>query len=215
MLNDQLGNCTIAALGHIEQVWTAKAGKYIMTLPDDCILQKYEQWCGYDPSDPNTDQGGVEIDVLNHYRTSPGLWKHTLDAYADPSAADIEHVRKAIELFGAVYIGVQLPLSAQGAQIWDYTGKHPFYEIPGSWGGHAVIIPKYETLANGETLFTCISWGGLYQITERFWLYNDPMYGPYIDEVHAPLGKDWLRWKGMPEGFDYTQLQADLIQITP
>src|SRR5271154_1969432 len=79
MLNDTLGDCTIAACGHAEQVWSrARDGED--TLPDAAILQKYEQWCGYVDGDPSTDQGGVEIDVLNDWHAG-GFWRHDLAGY--------------------------------------------------------------------------------------------------------------------------------------
>ncbi len=43
MLNDNLGDCTIAALGHAIQVWSANRYREI-TLPDTAILAAYEQW---------------------------------------------------------------------------------------------------------------------------------------------------------------------------
>lgn len=208
MLNDTLGICTIAAVGHAEQIWSAaRGGEY--TLPDAAILQKYEQWCGYNPADPSTDQGGIEIDVLNDWRQQT-IWKHPLTAYADPAPTNIEHVKQAINLFGGVYIGVSLPVSVQNASTWDISSGPD--AVPGSWGGHAVYVPKYRT-ENGQTIFTCISWGGLIDITEAFWVYNDPSgNGPYIDEVHALIAPEFLSLKTgkTPEGFNMAALQADL-----
>ena len=79
MLNDQLSCCTIAAVGHAVQVWTANAGRE-STVPDSTILSYYEQWNGYNPSDASTDRGGVELDVLNHWRQE-GFLGHSLDAF--------------------------------------------------------------------------------------------------------------------------------------
>lgn len=212
MLNDSLGDCTIAGCGHAEQVWSAaRGGEY--TLSDAAILQKYEQWCGYVDGDPSTDQGGVEVDVLNDWRRR-AFYGHLLYAYADPDPANLEHVKQAINLFGGVYIGIALPLSAQGQNPWDVsTGDNA---IPGSWGGHAVFVPKYETQADGTVLFSCITWGELQGITEAFWLYNDSVNGPYIDEVHALIAPEFLSLKtgATPEGLDLDTLKADLTLIT-
>ena len=57
MLNDKLGCCTIAGVCHAVQVWSRNSGTEI-TLPDSVVLQTYEQWDGYNPRDPSTDQGG-------------------------------------------------------------------------------------------------------------------------------------------------------------
>ena len=63
MLNDRLGCCTISAIGHAVQTWTANALGRELTVPDSTILEYYEKWNGYNPADPATDQGGVELDV--------------------------------------------------------------------------------------------------------------------------------------------------------
>jgi hypothetical protein len=80
MLNDRLGCCTISAVGHAVQTWTANALGRELTVPDSSILEYYEKWDGYNPADPATDQGGVEIDVLNDWRQQ-GFGGVSLDAY--------------------------------------------------------------------------------------------------------------------------------------
>ena len=67
MLNDTLGDCTIAGAGHAVQVWTANTAS-IATLPDPTIESYYQQWDGYVPGNSSTDNGGVELDVLNDWR---------------------------------------------------------------------------------------------------------------------------------------------------
>jgi hypothetical protein len=80
MLNDKLGCCTIAALGHAVQIWTVNALGRELTVPDATILKYYEQWDGYNPADCFSDQGGVELDVLNDWRQQ-GFDGNSLDAY--------------------------------------------------------------------------------------------------------------------------------------
>jgi hypothetical protein len=81
MLNDQLGDCIIAdGPGHATQVWTLNATGTMVTPPDSLILETYEKWCGYNPANPATDQGGVELDVLNDWRQQ-GFNGQTLEAY--------------------------------------------------------------------------------------------------------------------------------------
>ena len=215
MLNDNLGDCTIAGCGHAEQVWSAaRGGEY--TFPDSAILQKYEQWCGYVKGDSSTDQGGVEIDVLNNWRRA-SFWSHKLFAYADVNPTNIKEVCQAIENFGGVYIGVQLPISVQGATEWTTapSSDNPSDMLPGSWGGHCVFVCKYRT-ENGKIIFTCISWGGLIDITEDFWLYNDPSNGPYIDEVHVLLAPEFFSLKTgkTPLGFDLAACEKDLAIVS-
>ena len=200
MLNDQLGDCTIAGCGHAVQTWTANVGAEV-TLPDATIEQAYEDWDGYNPSDPSTDQGGVELDVLNAWRQR-GLAGHVVLAFADPPVADLKAVRQAIDLFGGVYIGLGLPVTAQNQDVWDVTDLSDPGAAPGSWGGHCVWVPKYDL--DG---FTCVTWGGLQAMTVAFW-------NEYCDEAHALLSNDWLGKKGSPAGLDLALLEADLQAVT-
>lgn len=200
MLNDQLGDCTIAAAAHAVQIWSANLGTE-STLPDSAILAAYEQWDGYDPSDPATDQGGVCLDVLNSWRQN-GFAGHRLLAFADPQAANLEAVRQAIHLFGGVYIGLSLPLTARDQDVWEMGARGDANAEPGSWGGHCVFVPKYDADS-----FTCITWGSLKQMTLAFW-------GECCDEAHALLSNDWVGAKGSPLGLDLPQLEADLQAVT-
>jgi hypothetical protein len=199
MLNDQLGDCTIAGAGHAIQVWTANTTG-IVTVPDSTIEAMYEKWDGYVPGDASTDTGGVELDVLNDWRQQ-GLGGHTLVAFADPKFSNLVEIRQSIALFGGVYIGLALPLTAQNQDVWDVVPSGGANAKKGSWGGHCVFVPKYD-----DKGFTCITWGQLKTMTVAFWK-------EYCDEAHTLLGQDWLSGKGSPDGFDMAQLQADLSAI--
>jgi hypothetical protein len=199
MLNDTLGDCTIAGVGHAVQVWTANTASMV-TVPDPTILSYYEHWDGYVPSNPNTDSGGIELDVLNDWQKQ-GFAGNTLLAFADPKPANLVEVRQSIALFGGVYIGLNLPLTAQSQDVWDVVPRGGAKAKPGSWGGHCVFVPKYD-----QHGFTCITWGQLKTMTVAFW-------NKYCDEAHALLGQDWIAAKGAPSGFDEAQLQTDLKAI--
>jgi hypothetical protein len=199
MLNDQLGDCTIAGAGHAIQVWTANTTG-IVNVPDSTIEAMYEKWDGYVPGDASTDTGGVELDVLNDWRQQ-GFGGHTLVAFADPKFSNLVEIRQSIALFGGVYIGLALPLTAQNQDVWDVVPSSGANPKKGSWGGHCVYVPKYD-----DKGFTCITWGQLKTMTVAFWK-------EYCDEAHTLLGQDWLSAKGSPNGFDMAQLQADLSAI--
>jgi hypothetical protein len=199
MLNDTLGDCTIAGCGHAVQVWTANTGSEA-TVPDPTIESYYEQWDGYVPGNPNTDNGGIELDVLNDWQKN-GFAGHPLLAFADPKPANLVEIRQSIALFGGVYIGLALPLTAQTQDVWDVVPNGGAKARKGSWGGHCVFVPKYDS-----TGFTCITWGQQKTMTLAFWK-------KYCDEAHTLLGQNWLTVKGSPAGFDQAQLQADLKAI--
>lgn len=200
MLNDQLGCCTIAGAAHAVQVWTKNAGTQ-QTVSDAQILNSYAAWDGYVPGNPGSDNGGIELDVLTRWRNET-FNGHALKGFAAVSPHNLEEVRKAIELFGGVYIGVGLPLSAQNQDVWDFTGSFSGESAIGSWGGHCVFVGAYD-----ENGFTCITWGALKKMTTAFWL-------NYCDEAYALFGEDWINTGGKdPEGLAVDQLTADLAAI--
>lgn len=198
MLNNELGDCTCAALGHACQTWSLNSIKLEVTPADADILAAYEKWCGYNPADPSTDQGGVELTVLNCFKRD-GLAGHFLAAFADPAVQNLEEVKQGINLFGGVYIGITLTNAQLDADVWDVIPN----DQSGVAGGHAVWVPRYD--ADGS--FTCITWGELKKMTAAFW-------ASCVDEAHCLLGSLWITPTGAPSGFDLTQLQQDLAGIS-
>ncbi len=68
MDNDQLGDCTCAAAGHLIMEWTANAGKKMVTPTDKQIVAAYSAVTGYNPVTGANDNGANEVDVLNYWR---------------------------------------------------------------------------------------------------------------------------------------------------
>lgn len=202
MLNDSLGDCTCATVGHIIQQWTAACGSQII-LPDSDILALYEKVGGYVAGNPSTDEGAVALDVLNYWAKN-GISDHNLVAYACLDTNHIAQAKAAIYYFGAAYIGVELPESAAKQNIWDVPwlgtlGKGK----KGSWGGHAIPIVAYDS-----SFVYCVTWGEIKAMTWSF-------YTTYCDEAYALLSMDWINTatKLSPENFDLAALQLDLHNI--
>ena len=198
MMNDTLGDCTIAACGHAMQVFTG--GK--LTEPDSIIESYYSKWCGYVPGDPSTDNGGVELDVLNDWKNQK-FDGHVLEGFVQPQPQNFSHIMHSIAEFGGVYIGFQVPQSAmdqfQNGEIWDVVPNDG-----GIVGGHAVFCPAYHTLDpthNRETTITCITWGQKQKMTMAFW-------EKYCDESHTLLAAAW-----QPVGVNLDKLRADLAYM--
>jgi hypothetical protein len=197
---DGLGDCTIAGVAHAVQVFTANTGNEV-TVPDSTVLKFYEKWDGYVPGNASTDNGGVELDVLTDWRKQ-GFAGNKLEGFADPNPKNLTEIRQSIALFGGVYIGLSLPVTAQKQDVWDVVpGGGPGAQA-GSWGGHCVFVPKYD--ANS---FTCITWGQLKTMTVAF-------FEAYCDEAHTLLADGWFNKSGVnPAGLNLEQLQADLSAI--
>lgn len=198
MLNNQLGDCTIAAAGHLIMEWTANLNQEIV-LADDTILKAYEAVSGYDPASGANDNGAVELDVLKYWR-STGIGGHTIEAFASVDPGNWEHIKWSVFLFGGAYIGLALPLSAQNQQVWDVTNG-PGSE-PGSWGGHAVPVVAYD-----ETGLYCVTWGSVLRMTWQFW-------SEYCDEAYAILSPDWLSQNVDPNNVDIVTLRKDLELVS-
>jgi hypothetical protein len=194
-----LSDCTIAGAAHAVQVWTANTSTMV-TVPNATIESYYEQWDGYVPGNPATDTGGIELDVLTDWQKQ-GFAGNALMAFADPKAASMVEIRQSIALFGGVYIGLAMPMTAQTQDVWDVVPNGGANAKPNSWGGHCVFVPKYD-----QKGFTCITWGQLKTMTLAFWK-------KYCDEAHTLLAQDWLSAKGAPNGFNQAQLEADLKAI--
>lgn len=201
-VNDQLGDCTIAGVGHADQVWGINLGRTMPMFTDAEIIKYYIDWDGYVVGDSNTDNGGVELDVLNNWRKN-GFYTNKLLAYGSVSPQNTLRVQQSIWLFGVVYIGVELPITAQHQDIWDEV-KGTNDAVPGSWGGHCVIVCAYDL--DGPT---CITWGKPKKMTWRF-------FDKYCSEAYALLSPDWIYsdiTALSPSGFDIVQLQRDLAQV--
>lgn len=115
---------------------------------------------GFNPSDPKSDQGAAELDVLNYWRKS-GIGAYQIDAYVALEPHSVEHVKDAIAIFGNCYIGLALPVTAQQQVVWTVPPGGPVGRgAPGSWGGHAVIVVGYD-----QRTLTVVTWGRLKQIS--------------------------------------------------
>jgi hypothetical protein len=206
MDNDQIGDCTCAAAGHLIMEWTANAKSKMVTPTDKQIVAAYSAITGYNPTTGANDNGAVEIDVLNFWRQN-GIAGHKISAYMALEPSNHNHVMDSVYIFEGCYIGVQLPISAQDQiknhQPWSVPPGGPTGDgKPGSWGGHAVPVVAYD--ARGVTVVT---WGALQRMTWSFW-------EAYCEESYAILSTDYMSGKKTsPQGFKLKDLQADLADL--
>jgi hypothetical protein len=201
MLNNTLGDCTCAAVGHCIQQWTAEAKNKQVIIPDPDILKLYEIVGHYDPNNPKSDRGAIEINVLNYWLANPFVG-NKLSAFCALEPQNLQEIKDAVYIFGNCYIGLQMPLSAQNQTVWTVPpGGATGQGAPGSWGGHAVPIVAYD--ARG---LTCITWGELIRMTWQFW-------NAYCDEAYGLLSPDWVEAGKTPAGFNWKQLETDMSDL--
>ena len=188
-------NCTCASLAHCEMLWTSQSTVELVPTTQQ-VLDLYSAITGYNPQDPNSDQGANVLDVLNYWRNT-GFLNHKIQAYVQINPRNTAHVKAAVDLFGAVYTGIQVPSRAQdqfsNGQPWDDINPD---EIE---GGHAIPLVAYD-----PNYITCVTWGAKQKISY-------PWLAKYMDECYAVLSTDWIAANGSaPSGFNLGQLYTDL-----
>lgn len=193
--NDRLGDCTCAALGHAVEAWTTYAAGNTLTLPVSAVLNLYEAVSGYNPVTGANDNGAVEQSVLQYVQQN-GLGGHKIRAFAQVNHTDLTEMKQALDLFGSVYVGFQVPQSAENqfgaGQLWTVVPGSP------SVGGHAIDIQKWDA-----DYIYAVTWGKLQPMTPEFWL-------TYGDEAWVILTDDWINAQGMsPVGLNIDALLAE------
>lgn len=198
--NDTIGDCTFAACGHLVQNWTFNATANEITISDTDIIKGYSAVSGYDPQTGANDNGCNELDVLNYVRKT-GIAGHKFQAYVQLDVTNINQIKQAINLFGGVYIGINMPISAQSqvGGLWDAASGANGQ--PGSWGGHAIHVGKYNA-----SEMEGVTWGDLQRISYAFW-------NKYVEEAYAIVSLDFFNGGKDPQGFDITTLENDLVAV--
>jgi hypothetical protein len=108
-----------------------------------------------------------------------------------------------LNLFGTVYIGVNLPESA----LTQFDNEQPWTVVRDSpvAGGHCVVIQKYDTQTDPIEVVT---WGATQRVSAQ-WAED------YIEEAWVIITKDWFEANGdTVTGLDLAALGADYASIT-
>jgi len=203
MKNDEAGDCGFAGLGHAIMTWSSEHGN-LYTPSDTEVLGWYSECTGYVPGDPSTDNGVVLLDALTYFRK-----KGLIFAFMKVDHHSFDHLQTAINLFGGVYIGASLPVSAQDtSRPWHgTTGSLEGDAAVGSWGGHCMWAAKYARPAASAFNVDFSTWGKRQPADAQWWL-------DYVDECYAILSPRWADTAlPAPSGFDLATLRADLSAL--
>lgn len=197
--NDRIGDCTCASFGHYDQAVSAHLG--IPSTVDTAMVRRaYQSVGGWDPNDPSTDDGACNLDALKWFKRAG-----VIGGFVQLDEGNRKHLEIAIDLGMGVYVGADLPKSAQRQQVWDTApaGQRDSSYDRGSWGGHAMFAVDYD--ADGVTFVT---WGGLKRATWS-WFYT------YVDEsyaaIHTALTK--LGDRVAPNGYLVAQIAAAIVNV--
>jgi hypothetical protein len=143
LANDKYGDCVQAGYAHMLQIWGDRAGNPFV--PDDAdTLAAYTAITGFNPNDPSSDKGTDMLTAVNYWR-STGMNGHEITAFASLSPLDQNQMKEAIAFFGGAYIGLALPISAQGQVGQEWTVTQGPDAQAGSWGGHC-LAPNARVL---------------------------------------------------------------------
>jgi hypothetical protein len=199
MLNDRLGDCTIAGIGHAKRGLAAVAQKKTIVVPDSSIQTAYSAVSGYNPVTGANDNGALISAALEYDRTV-GVGGYKNQAYGAIGISSLDRVKQAIYYFGAALVGVNLPNTAEqqtdAGQAWTVPW---FYHIV---GGHCVLLVAYDA-----DWFWAVTWGALQGVTPEF-------LSKFLDEAWAIVDPLFIEATGeSPSLLNVTQLVADLPAI--
>ena len=209
--NDAEGDCTCAAIANMFVGWLLVVyGKIWLPTTAD-VLALYSAITGFDPSKTDaqgnnpTDKGAVIEDVLTYVELH-GFFGHHLIGSAAVDPTDVVNIKRAIDWFGYVDLGVGLCKAWQGQKKWDVPTlwqrvvARAAWAV-GSWGGHCVCSQKYD-----EGGLYVWSWGELYYVT---WA----AVAMYFDTVDVVLSATWIGKGQSPAGLDEATLRSRMAAL--
>jgi hypothetical protein len=202
--NDRYGCCVWSGAAHETRLWTYEGSNKNTWFRDKDVLADYSECAGFDPNNPDTDQG-TDMQKAAAYRRNTGIrdaygQRHKIDAYLAISPGDLELHLDAIWLFGTVGIGFRVPESAM-----DQNAAHEPWTVVSRTRmltGHYVPAVQW----NGEML-DVVTWGEGQYMSPQF-------LAKYNDESVCYLSTEMLRADGRSlEAFDLAGLKDRLRNL--
>lgn len=204
--NDVLGDCVVAAVGHVEGVMTANAGSEFL-FTDAEITAIYSGACGYVPGNANSDQGCDIQTTLAYWRNkgAPIGSAHKPVGWLAVDPANKTEMMTAIWLFENLIFGIELPdawvnlmpTMASGF-VWDVAGA------PDPNNGHC--FPGVGYSAAGVKISTwamtgILTWAAIAKYAAA----------SAQGELYVVLDQDMINVASQlaPSGLNWAQLVAD------
>jgi hypothetical protein len=138
-LNDQLGDCVIAGMGHLVGIFTGNATGTPVIFTDAQITAEYSAIGGYQPGNESTDQGCDEETALNYWQNTGIGGGHKILGWLEVDATDVNQVKSSQWLFENLFFGVSMPnkwvnpMPESAGFTWDVAGR------PVQGNGHCVV----------------------------------------------------------------------------
>jgi len=188
--NDAVGDCTIAGVAHADTLFNG------LVNPTPSVMSAADVEALYFKLTGGPDVGLDCLTVLNYWRKNPINGKQIL-AYAAVPWKNHTLVQQATSLFGALYIGFQVPDNCMD----EFMLGEPW--TPGSLlpEGHCVVVTSYSA-----NYLRVLTWGAT-QLGNWAW------WDECVDECYAILPPEAAQPGFNLQGFNLAQLQADLAQV--
>jgi hypothetical protein len=199
--NDEYGDCVWAAAANLIILTSSHTGNIVIPTLDD-VLGAYSAVTGFDPKTGANDNGTVVTQALEYLRTT-GMAGHKILGWAQIDHKNQLHRELGVDYFGATFVGVRLPNSAQiqfaSGGPWEVTSDLSID------GGHAILHPGYGYA--GDDYVTWARWD---QKASAEWS------STFIDEEYVLISDSWFDAvsKKTPMGLDLATLEADLKAIS-
>jgi hypothetical protein len=199
--NNDLGDCTFAAIAHAEMA-VSKLLRQKFVLTGAQVIASYKKYI-------NKYMGGKDIGsyptvVLQDWQTEP-MWGSTIPAWVTTDHTDLEEWRQIISSYGALLISINLPRPAYTYQMGAHFKSflHPIWRPTGTKdddviiGGHEMVVVGYD-----EHSFYAVTWGVVVRMTI-------PWIQKYTTQTNALVLPELVK-AGKFDNVDVTSLIADL-----
>jgi hypothetical protein len=200
--NDRLEDCTAAAAGHSEEVWSTYGQSSLVMVTEQAVIDLYSAGSGYNPANPSTDQGAVMQDMLDAWRKT-GLGGHRITAFAEIDPQNKVACKAALYFFGTLYVGINFPKSADqqflARQVWTYDSTADNEIL----GGHAIHVGAVSATGNWD----CSTWGRRQTLTSAWW-------DAFVEEAWVPISLEWIKSGVTPVGIKVADANAAYTDLT-
>jgi hypothetical protein len=153
--NNKLGDCVCAGGVHSLQLAYAEIGEDFVYPGDAAVQTTYFGLTG------GGDTGLVESTFLKTWNDSTFLGTQ-IAGFAPVNIKDKAEVASALYMFGSLFLGVEMPQSAQQ----QFGARQTWSVVPGSpiEGGHCVVAAGANPLG-----IDVITWGAVQSVTWEWW----------------------------------------------
>ena len=189
LANDEIGDCTIAAMAHGDTVWSGLVSN-LSIYPVELVKKIYFHLTGGD------DTGLAMLHVLDYFRKNKVMGEKIF-AYMGINPHNRIHTKQAMMLFGGLFVGFQV----QEKCMEDFRIGRPWTPGPLMNAGHAVFVTGYDK--NEVKLLT---WGNTHRATWEWWDWC-------VDEAYVILPPEAILPAFLP-GFNFDKLKEDLVSVS-